>query len=394
MKRRKVLNQSRTKSKKVTPSKRNNHVPIPPSYLDCSISDEDGIESFVFRAKAKKKENERDKTAGITENQLECIGDAAGEDSVDSADLWSQMGKMSQAEVDKNVPKLSSCDSGSDSYEAHNSARYRNTESAKQRLGNNFDSVVRTRSDNQRMGRMKGIDNIDKSRQNLSDKLDRRKECKNNDRNLKLDSATGIDERTRKEKPGTSNQIVNASNRCIDNLVPSTSKRKHSNYIKADITEKLDDSQGSVLDDLFGKSNGGNKTKRKPAPSKHKTVKHSVGKTVSEETTADKAGDERFKEVDNIFCSTDSDSDVRLETSTLKDDDYDCFDDPRKWKKRKQKPEKEPVSAIDKLISDSEADFNSLFTMGKMKRKEKASIQVEEDSPVKTYDGSRSLFSY
>ena len=241
---------------------------------------------------------------------------------------------------------------------------------------------------------MKGIDNIDKRRQKLSDKLDRRKECKNNDRNLKLESATGIDERTRKEKPGTSNQIVNASNRCIDNLVTSTSKRKHSNYIKADITEKLDDSQGSVLDDLFGKSGSGNKTKRKPAPSKHKTAKHSPVKTVSEETTADKKGDDRFKVVDNIFCSTDSDSDVRLETSTLKDDDYDCFDDPRKWKKRKQKPEKEPVSAIDKLISDSEADFNSLFTMGKMKRKEKASIQVEENSPVKTCDGSRSLFSY
>ena len=382
-------NQSRTKPKKVTPHKGNNHVPIPPSYLDCSISDEDGAESFVFRAKTKKKENERDKTAGITENQLECIGDAAGEDSVDSADLWSQMGKMSQAEVDKNVPKLSSCDSVSDSYAAHS-----NTERAKHRLGNKCESVIRTRSDNQRTGRVKGIDNIDKNRQNLSDKLDRRKECKNNDMNLKLESATGIDERTRKEKPGTSNQIVNASKRCIDNLGTSTSKRKHSNYIKADITEKLDDSQGSVLDDLFGKSGGGNKTKRKPAPSKHKTVKHSIVKTVSEETTADKAGGDRFKEIDNIFCSTDSDSDVRLETSTLKDDDYDCFDDPRNWKKRKQKPEKEPVSAIDKLISDSEADFNNLFTMGKMKRKEKASIQVEEDSSVKACDGSRSLFSY
>ena len=302
------------------------------------------------------------------------------------------------------MPKLSSCDSGSDSYAAHSK-----TESAKHRLGNNYDSVVRTRSDNQRMGRVKGIDNIDKSRQSLSDKLDRRKECKNNDRNMKLESAigiderarreklestTGIDDRTRKEKPSTSNQSVNASNRCIDNLVTSTSKRKHSNNIKADITEKHDDSQGSVLDDLFGKSGGGNKTKRKPAPSKHKTVKHLAVKTISEETTADNAGNDRFKEVDNIFCSTDSDSDVKLETSTLKDDDYDCFDDPRKWKKRKQKPEKEPVSAIDKLISDSEADFNSLFTMGKMKRKEKASIEVEEESPVKTCDGSRSLFSY
>ena len=381
-----MLNQSRTKSKKVTPNKRNDHIPIPPSYLDCSVIDDDGVESFVFRAKAKKKAIERDKTTGITENQLECIGDVAGDESVDSADLWSQMGKMSQAEVDKNVPKLSSCDSDSDSYAAHS-----NTESAKHRLGNNFDSAVRTRSDNQRTGRVKGIDNINKSRQNLSDELDRRKECINNDRSLKLVSAIDIDERTRKEKPGTSNQIVNASNRCIDYLVTSTSKRKH---IKADITEKLDDSQGSVLDDLFGKSGGGNKTKRKPAPTKHKTVKHSAVKTVSEETAADMAGDDRFKEIDNIFCSTDSDSDVKLETSTLKDDDYDCFDDPRKWKKRKQKPEKEPVSAVDKLISDSEADFNSLFTMGKMKRIEKASIQVEENSPVKTCDGSRSLFSY
>ena len=348
----------------------------------------------MFRAKAKKKENERDKTVGITENQLECIDDITGDESADSADLWSQMGKMSQVEVNKNVPELDSCDSDSDRYEIHSNARHRNTERAKHRLGNKFDSVVRTRSDNQRTGRVKGIDNIDKNRQNLSDKLDSRKECKSNDRNLKLESATGIDERTRREKPSTSNQIVNASNRCIDNLVTSTSKRKPSNYINSDITEKLDDSQGSVLDDLFGKSGGGNKTKRKPAPSKHKTGKHSAVKTVREETTADIAGDDRFKEIDNIFCSTDSDSDVRLETSTLKDDDYDCFDDPRKWKKRKQKPEKEPVSAVDKLISDSEADFNSLFTMGKMKRKEKASIQVEEDSPVKVCDGSRSLFSY
>ena len=125
----------------------------------------------------------------------------------------------------KNVPKLSSCDSDSDSYAAHS-----NTDSAKHRLSNNFDSVVRTRSDNQKTARMKGIHNIDKSRKNLSDELDQRKECKNNDRNLKLEGATGIDERTRKEKPGTSNQIVNASNRCIDNLVTSTSKRKHSNY--------------------------------------------------------------------------------------------------------------------------------------------------------------------
>ena len=52
------------------------------------------------------------------------------------------------------------------------------------------------------------------------------------------------------------------------------------------------------------------------------------------------------------------------------------------------------MSAVDKLISDSEADFNNLFTAGKMRRKERTSVKEKESSPVKSCDRSASLFSF
>ena len=361
MKRRKVLNQSRTKSKRISPKKQGDHVQIPPSYYDYPLSDEadDTNNSNVgnkddnngnVRTKAKStgsvisKLHDRKKSI-VTQNQLECIDDSSGNESEDSDALWSQLGKVSQVEVGRNVAETGEgccCDRVCSCTNHKGSTKQTSTRSNTQ------------------------VENKNSENQNLREK----KSTVSIKTTAKHDESDKIREKISSESSRTTAKFSDSDN-----------------------------SQVSVLDDIFGKSQTKGKVKRKPAPSKGKMakdVKHSNNVKTSkiDNKYSEKQG-ARFKDVNEIFCSTsaDSDSDVKLETSTLKDDNYDCFDDPRKWKKRKQKPDQEPVSAVDKLISDSEAEFDQLFTAGKMKRNNANNKKEKESSSVKSFDRSASLFS-
>ena len=359
--RRKVLNQSRTKSKRTSPKKQGDHVQIPPSYYDYPLSDEaddtnnnnvgneDDNNSNV-RTKAKSTRSvisklQDKKKSVVTQNQLECIDDSSGNESEDSDALWSQLGKVSQVEVGRNVAETGEgcCCDRNDSCTKHKV-------SAKQ---------TGTRSNSQ-------MENKNLENQNLREK----KSTVSNQTTARHDESDNIRKKISVESSRTTGKLSDTDN-----------------------------SQVSVLDDIFGIPETKGKAKRKPAPSKGKMTKdvdHSdnVKTSKTDDKYSVKQG-ARFKDVNEIFCSTsaDNDSDLKLETSTLKDDDYDCFDDPRKWKKRKRKPDQEPVSAVDKLISDSEAEFDKLFTAGKMKRNNANNKKEKESSSVKSFDRSASLFS-
>lgn len=361
MKRRKVLNQSRTKSKRTSPKKQGDHVQIPPSYYDYPLSDEaddtnnsnvgnknDNNSNVRTNAKSTRsvvsKLHEKKKSV-VTQNQLECIDDSSGNESEDSDALWSQLGKVSQVDVSRNIVKTDEgccCDRICSCTKHKGSANQTGTTSESQMENKNLEN------------------------QNLREK----KSTVSNRTTAKHDDSDNIRGKISAESSRTTGKLSDADN-----------------------------SQVSVLDDIFGKPETKGKAKRKPAPSKGKMakdVKH--GDNVKRSQVDDKYSEKqgaRFKDVNEIFCSAsvDSDSDVKLETSTLKDDDYDCFDDPRKWKKRKRKPDKEPISAVDKLISDSEAEFDKLFTAGKMKRNNANNKKDKENSSEKSFDRSASLFS-
>ena len=373
-KRKKVSNQSRTKSKKLSPKKGNRHIQIPPSYLDYPVSDEE--ENVSFEPGTKRKlidENERyEMKSEITENQLECI-----DGSIDSNALWSQMGKMTQPKYDEIVTEVDN-ESDSDRYESTNIGKNRNIGRGKHVLNSNScsDNDTRTNTDRQGNSGDKGMFKSVKNR-NIGHSRHER------DTDIVRTRVT-IDHKGSVEETNIGLKSVMRKQRAKEN------NRIDSKRTKVEIDDNVDSSQGSVLDDFFGKSGADVKPKRKPAPSKSKMAK-SLASTVDKNYEKDSGG---FKVVDEIFASNDSDSDVKLETSTLKDDDYDCFDDPRKWKKRKEKSDKKSMSAIDKLISESETDFNNLFTTGKMKRKETTYKQDREKSPVRTCDRSPSLFSF
>ncbi|MEW8548416.1 MAG: hypothetical protein AB2693_33345, partial [Candidatus Thiodiazotropha sp.] len=297
----------------------------------------------------------------VTQNQLECIVDSSGNDSEDSDALWSQLAKVSQVEVNRNLVETDegySCD--------------RNNSSTK--CSNQNDTRPKFEMENKNL-REAVMAESNRTTAKLSD----------SEQNSRV-------------------KISKGSNRTPANYYDSDNIREkisaESNRTTTRVSDS-DNSQISVLDDIFGKPETGDKATRKPAPSKGRmakelAVKHSSNLKTSkiDDGHSDKQG-ARFKDVNEIFCSTsaDSDSDVKLEISTLKDDDYDCFDDPRKWKKRKRKPDKEPVSAVDKLISDSEAEFDKLFTAGKMKKNDVNKKKEKESSSAKSFDGSASLFS-
>ncbi|XP_060584908.1 LOW QUALITY PROTEIN: DNA excision repair protein ERCC-6-like 2 [Ruditapes philippinarum] len=190
----------------------------------------------------------------------------------------------------------------------------------------------------------------------------------------------------------------------------------------------------SVLDDVFDGTYSSSRS-RKPPPSKNiKTnspVKR-IGKVKEEKHEhLSSDDDDPFKLVDEIFsCNSNKrkqdkksyeegditkrdinkrnnsvkaeyrkdnaeidDDEVNLEDSTLKDDNYDCFDDPKLWKKRKREaPDKRNV--VDRLIHGSDSDYNDLFTSGKLKKKEpKSSARNDRlNSDKSDLDGSASLF--
>lgn len=96
-----------------------------------------------------------------------------------------------------------------------------------------------------------------------------------------------------------------------------------------------------------------------------------------------------------LFDDGTNDAEVNLDDSTLKDDNYDCFDDPKLWKKKKRK-EPDKRNLVDRLIEDSDADFNDLFTSGKLKKNiaKHDELKNKQNSESRgLLDGSASLFS-
>lgn len=102
-----------------------------------------------------------------------------------------------------------------------------------------------------------------------------------------------------------------------------------------------------------------------------------------------------LKSIDVLFDNDTSDAEVNLDASTLKDDNYDCFDNPKLWKKKKRK-EPDKRNLVDRLIEDSDADFNDLFTSGKLKKniaKQDELNNIQNSESRGLLDGSASLFS-
>ena len=330
--------------------------------MDYPISDEEASDSDVKVSSPNKRKRNKLKEkpvlkSMISENQLDCIDSSAYDESIDSGDLWNEMAKMSQVDVKAKVDEV---DTISDARQRKYGDKDRNANCNKDEISDiSSDTKKRTRSERV---------------QENSDVSDR--------------SFRDSEQRFGKTNIGSKSQNKNQNSRVTNKTEKKTLKGANDGA----------NSQISILDDLFEKTGTEVKSKRKPAPSKGKAAKDLSKSHKTKVEKADTQDSEKdgaqFKAVDEIFCSTDSDSEVHLETSTLKDDDHDCFDDPRKRKKWKQKPEKTEMSAVDKLISDSEADFNNLFAAGKMKRKERTSVKEKESSPVKSCDRSASLFSF
>ena len=343
--------------------------------MDYPISDEDTsdddekVSSPRKGKKSRLKEKPLLKTR-ISENQLDCIDSPIYDESADSSDLYSEMAKMSQVDVKATIDQV---DKNYSVSERNFSDNERNSNCNKYEISS--DNYKRRRAN---------------SEQDQEDYKNRSPEVHkhpgNRDRNTK-------DSEHRDSCQNTGSKV---QDRNQHSSVNTRTKLKNSKLV--------DDgahSQVSILDDLFENVGTKVKSKRKPAPSKGKATKDLNKTYKSKFQTADTSANDKnagqFKAVDEIFCSTDSDSEIHLESSTLKDDDHDCFDDPRKWKKRKQTPQKierAEMSAVDRLISDSEADFHNLFAAGKMKRKDRTSNNKKESSPVKSCDRSASLFSF
>lgn len=186
----------------------------------------------------------------------------------------------------------------------------------------------------------------------------------------------------------------------------------------------------NILDDMFFDIEQTVKQIKKPPPSKNNTKSSPVKKVTRKERDKDVSqDDDPFKAVDEIFGSNYSrkdlfkagnkkigvsdktknshksidvlfddgtnDAEVNLDDSTLKDDNYDCFDDPKLWKKKKRK-EPDKRNLVDRLIEDSDADFNDLFTSGKLKKNiaKHDELKNKQNSESRgLLDGSASLFS-
>lgn len=330
----------------MTPERQINDVQVPQSYLNDPVNDKDhtnnDMSTFRKADTQVKSENNscKEKTdlkSMISENQLDCVDSSLGDSSVDSSDLWSQMAKMSQVEVKINMDEP-------EAGHKENSNKNKNS---------------------------------DKSGLDCNEKLD--EESRKYHGNS-VSSASVLEQRTSR---GSDSQLEKKNLTALNRTVPKRCQAENNGSY----------SQVSVLDDLFGISGVQNKTKRKPAPSKGRAAKDLNTHKVKVEKSDVHKRENRPKKFEAV-SSTDSDSEVHLEASTLKDDNYDCFDDPRKWKKRRRKPESTEMSAVDKIISDSEADFNKLFASGKLKRTDGTGVKIKKSSPVKTSDRSPSLFSY
>lgn len=208
-------------------------------------------------------------------------------------------------------------------------------------------------------------------------------ECKRNNRSVRhtqnvrkylpassvLDDIFGCvnDEANQTKKPPPSKNLIR--NSPVRN-VGSVRRERERMFVNAD------DDSFKAIDEIFGVRNDAQKTSK-----------------VEERKKKDLRNMDAAKASDNDSVDVENNGEVTLEDSTLKDDQFDCFDDPKLWKKRKRKePDKRNI--VDRLIADSDADFNDLFTSGKLKKKtfksdEETGRQISES----LFDGSASLFS-
>ncbi|XP_052775381.1 DNA excision repair protein ERCC-6-like 2 isoform X2 [Mya arenaria] len=152
----------------------------------------------------------------------------------------------------------------------------------------------------------------------------------------------------------------------------------------------------SFLDDLFSSFETTSPKHKPPPKSKVKSPVKKKSDIVCGDDDDDCKPDgifDPFKEIDEIFtdsAKSQTEEEVHLDRSTLKDDNMDCLDDPRLWKRRKVVPSHRRRNLVDRLIADSEAEYKELFADGKLKKKQGAENSLKSRS---TFDGSQSLFS-
>jgi len=187
----------------------------------------------------------------------------------------------------------------------------------------------------------------------------------------------------------------------------SGSNVKRKCYTTADEAANNKASGLSILDDVFGDVNEESMKKKKPPPSKHKAgFKQNVAQNGRRVGDGSGVGGvtKQSSVMDDIFGASHTNSPgsldseepaVHLDTSTLQDNNIHCCDNPRLWKKRKHKA-RDKRNIVDRLIADSDADFDELFTSGKLKRKDRNTSNnndLKTDSPGQNrVDGSLSLF--
>ena len=191
-----------------------------------------------------------------------------------------------------------------------------------------------------------------------------------------LDDVFDVDQPShRSRKPPPSKYIKTGSPRKQIGKMP---EEKHE-HCSSD-----EDDPFKIVDEIF--SCGSNKRKPNGQPKKD----GDIGKLDLDMNKNSGKAEKREDTVEQL----DDEDEVNLEDSTLKDDNYDCFDDPKLWKKRKRK-ERDKGNVVDRLIRVSDSDYNDLFTSGKLKKKESKTSKRNNrrDSEKSEFDGSASLFS-
>lgn len=131
----------------------------------------------------------------------------------------------------------------------------------------------------------------------------------------------------------------------------------------------------SILDDLFFSSRSAERSK--PTPSKADKTKASKTKDVETERSA--IGVVGIKRGDSTGSS--ADEAVHLETSTLRDDILDCFDNPSPWGSRKRKSaKKSQVNQKEDMTVDSDSDVDKPKQKVRKNTKPVREITIDGDS--------------
>lgn len=148
----------------------------------------------------------------------------------------------------------------------------------------------------------------------------------------------------------------------------------------------------SILDDVFfgGKTS---EVKKKAPPKLNQNIDKSPrrGSDVENKTSVDK---KRSSISDHDSAASSAEEAIHLDTSTLKDDVYTCFDDPSLWKSRKRQTPKRKKTQFRDYTIDSDSDSEDFFGFDKVRKKippPKHGRDSELNS-VKSVNGSLSLF--